>query len=85
MFVGSKYCKTHGSLKEAKDAVVTAGGVLEKDRSKRMSTEDFIMKAQKYLDWVVDTGYEPGDLTAAKEFGIKRRDLVRGVPLPRIS
>ena len=80
VFVGSKYCKTHGSLKEAKDAVVTAGGVLEKDRSKRMSTEDFIMKARKYLDWVVDTGYEPGDLTAAKEFRIKRGDIVRGAP-----
>ena len=79
-FVGGKYCKTHGSLEDAKDAVVTAGGVLERDRSKRMSTEDFILKAQKYLDWVVDTGFEPGDLIAAREFRSKRGDLVRGAP-----
>ena len=76
--VGSKYCKTHWSLKDAKDAVVTAGGTLERDRAKRMSTEDFIVKAQKYLDWVVDTGFEPGDLTAATEFRCKRGDIVRG-------
>ena len=82
--VGSKYCKTHWSLEDAKDAVVTAGGTLERDRAKRMSTKDFIVKAQKYLDWVVDTGFEPGDLTAATEFRCKRGDIVRG-PLPRTS
>ena len=78
--VGRKYCNTHGTLEEAKDAVVTAGGVLERDRSKRVSTEDFILKAQKYLDWVVDTGFELGDLIAAREFRSKRGDLVRGGP-----
>ena len=70
---GEKYCGTHGSLKAAKEAVVTAGGVLEKDRPKRMSAEDLIAKSRKYMDWVVDTGYEPADMTASKELRIKRR------------
>ena len=46
-----------------------------------MSAEDFILKSQKYLDWVVDTGFEPGDLIAAREFRLRRGDLVRGAPV----
>ena len=81
VFVHSKYAGTHAKLEDAKAAVVTAGGVLMKDRSKRMSAEDFLVKAHKYMDWVVHTGYEPGDLIAAREFRLKRGDLVRGAPV----
>ena len=84
VYVQAKYIGSYGKLKAAKEAVATAGGVLENDRSKRMSAEDLIAKSRKYMDWVVDTGYEPADMTASKELRIRRRDLVRG-PLPRIS
>ena len=81
VFVHSRYAGTHAKLEDAKAAVVTAGGVLVKDRSKRMSAEDFLAKAHKYMDWVVHTGYEPGDLIAAREFRLRRGDLVRGAPV----
>ena len=81
VFVHSKYRSTHTNIAAAKAAVVTAGGVLVKDRSKRMSSEDFIGKAHKYMDWVVHTGYKPGDLIAAREFRMKRGDLVRAAPV----
>ena len=49
-------------------------------RAKRESNADFISKTKMYLDWVIDSGYEPADLTASNEFREQEPHLVRAAP-----
>lgn len=81
VYLGRRYVGTYESLDLAKEAAVAAGGDIEKDRSKRESAGDFLVKSQVYLDWVVNSGYEPGDTTAAKELRKEAPYLVRAAPV----
>ena len=79
-YKSKEYLKTWSSLEEAKQAIVDAGGTVAMVRAKRESNADFISKTKMYLDWVVDSGYEPADLTASNEFREQEPHLVRAAP-----
>ena len=79
-YKGVRYLGIFDTLEQAAVAVAKAGGDPVRDRSKREPAEDFIAKAQVYLDWVVHTGFEPGDTTAAKELRTGMPHLVRAAP-----
>ena len=75
VMAGRDYIGVYGSLGEAKDNMTNSGYDLEVDRTRREPISNFIAKAHTYLDWVVDTSFEPADLTNALDI---RKQLTRG-------
>ena len=78
---GRQYVGTYSDINEAQAALEKAQGQKVRTiRSKRESIGEFMAKCVIYFDWVVDVGFEPADLAAAKKFRNKFAELPRAAP-----
>ena len=80
VMAGRDYIGVYGSLSKAKEEMTNNGYGLEVDRTRREPISSFIAKAHTYLDWVVDTSFEPADFTNGIDIRKQYPLLVRVAP-----
>lgn len=75
-----EYLGIREDMRSALDLLEEHGHEIERDRTKREDPSAYVEKLNIYLDWVVDSKYEPGDWTCMKEYRKAAAYLVRASP-----